>query len=230
MRRARNVSDNGERLMDFKLAEIGEGIYEAELIRWLVKPGDNVRRSQGLMEVMTDKATMEVPSPFAGIIESRAVEEGKQLKVGQLILQFAAADHKSEGEKERGKEGEKSAAANRRRENAAIQAVDGKKQKLDGANALEGPKERSGDSVKKKVALLPKAAPSVRLMARKLGIDLEHLRGSGPDGRILIEDLTSRLRPQLTEEDATAVPRSSLHSLTPSPDFGKPGTPRQLHS
>src|SRR5260370_29780009 len=218
MRRARNVSDNGERLMDFKLAEIGEGIYEAELIRWLVKPGDNVRRSQGLMEVMTDKATMEVPSPFAGIIESRAVEEGKQLKVGQLILQFAAADHKSEGEKERGKEGEKSDAANRRRENTAIQAVDGKKQKLDGANALDGPKERSGDSVKKKVALLPKAAPSVRLMARKLGIDLEHLRRSGPDGRIFIADLIYRLRPHPPHEATPTFFRSSPHSPTPPHD------------
>ena len=47
--------------MDFRLPELGEGIYEAELIRWLVKPGDGIRRGQGLMEVMTDKATMEVP-------------------------------------------------------------------------------------------------------------------------------------------------------------------------
>ena len=55
--------------MDFKLPELGEGVYEAELVAWLVKPGDPVKRGQNLMEVLTDKATMEVPSPFAGTID-----------------------------------------------------------------------------------------------------------------------------------------------------------------
>lgn len=214
--------------MDFKLPELGEGIYEAELIRWLVKPGDSVRRSQGLMEVMTDKATMEVPSPFAGIIESLAVEEGKQLKVGQLILQYAGADQQNEKGKGRGGEEEKADVETGRRDEKAIQPVDGKKQKSDGANAFNGPKVRSGDTVKKSIALLPKAAPSVRFMARKLGIDLEHLRGSGPEGRILIEDLTTRMRPQSTEEDATVVARTSPRPVTPSQDFGKPGTRLKL--
>ncbi len=54
--------------MDFSLPQLGEGIYEAELVRWLVKPGDTVKRGQPLVEVMTDKATMEVPAPFAGSI------------------------------------------------------------------------------------------------------------------------------------------------------------------
>ena len=54
--------------MDFALPELGEGVYEAELVRWLVQPGDTVRRGQPLLEVLTDKATMEVPSPFAGKI------------------------------------------------------------------------------------------------------------------------------------------------------------------
>src|SRR5438445_12426791 len=86
--------------MDFQLPELGEGIYEAELVRWLVKPGDMIRRGQGLMEVLTDKATMEVPSPFAGAIDSLAAEEGRQLKVGEVILTYKSADQKSEGEKE----------------------------------------------------------------------------------------------------------------------------------
>ena len=54
--------------MDFQLPELGEGVYEAELVRWLVTAGDAVKRGQNLMEVMTDKATMEVPSPFAGTV------------------------------------------------------------------------------------------------------------------------------------------------------------------
>jgi pyruvate dehydrogenase E2 component (dihydrolipoamide acetyltransferase)/2-oxoisovalerate dehydrogenase E2 component (dihydrolipoyl transacylase) len=213
--------------MDFKLPELGEGIYEAELIRWLVKPGDSVRRSQGLMEVMTDKATMEVPSPFTGIIDSLTAEEGNQLKVGQLILRYSVADRTSERDKRRVGGGEKIDPAVLRREESAIPAVDGKKQKVEAASALNGPREHSGIEAKKGVALLPKAAPSVRLMARKLGVDLEHLRGSGPDGRILIEDLASRLRSQSAEEVATAAPRSS--PITPTQDFGKPGTRLKLH-
>src|SRR5258708_16009944 len=90
--------------MDFKLPELGEGIYEAELIRWLVKPGQSVRGGQGLMEVMTDKATMEVPSPFAGTIESLTVEEGRQLKVGETVLTYSRTHQKTEGAKRRGGE------------------------------------------------------------------------------------------------------------------------------
>ena len=56
--------------MDFNVPELGEGVYEAEFVAWLVKPGDTVKRGQSLMEVMTDKATMEVPSPFAGTISA----------------------------------------------------------------------------------------------------------------------------------------------------------------
>ena len=63
--------------MDFHLPELGEGVYEAELVRWLVKPGDAVKRGQTLMEVMTDKATMEVPAPFAGTITELRAEPGQ---------------------------------------------------------------------------------------------------------------------------------------------------------
>src|SRR5262245_57239321 len=74
--------------MDFALPEIGEGVYEAELVRWLVQPGDSVKRGQSLVEVLTDKATMEVPAPFAGKITSVVGEPGARLKVGQVILSF----------------------------------------------------------------------------------------------------------------------------------------------
>src|SRR3954464_5117290 len=74
--------------MDFALPELGEGLYEAELVRWLVQPGDTVKRGQPLLEVMTDKATMEVPAPFAGKVTSVNGEPGSKLTVGQSILTF----------------------------------------------------------------------------------------------------------------------------------------------
>ncbi len=75
--------------MDFALPEIGEGVYEAELVAWLVKPGDTVKRGQNLLEVMTDKATMEVPAPFSGSITTLRAEPGQKIKVGDVVLSYA---------------------------------------------------------------------------------------------------------------------------------------------
>src|SRR6266851_4231178 len=78
--------------MEFRLPELGEGVYEAELVSWLVKPGDAVKRGQGLLEVLTDKATMEVPAPFAGTIDALRAEPGRQIKVGEVVLTFTPAE------------------------------------------------------------------------------------------------------------------------------------------
>src|ERR1041385_1079891 len=77
--------------MDFQLPELGEGVYEAELTAWLVKPGDTVKRGQTLLEVMTDKATMEVPSPFVGTVTELKAEPGSKIKVGEIILSSSGA-------------------------------------------------------------------------------------------------------------------------------------------
>src|SRR5262245_13750421 len=77
--------------MDFALPEIGEGVYEAELVSWLVKPGDAVKRGQNLAEVLTDKATMEVPSPFIGTVTALHARPGQMVKVGDVLLSYTAA-------------------------------------------------------------------------------------------------------------------------------------------
>src|SRR5438309_11575489 len=74
--------------MDFQLPELGEGVYEAELVAWKVQPGDVVKRGQILMEALTDKATMEVPAPFTGTIEQLKAKTGDQIKVGQTVLTY----------------------------------------------------------------------------------------------------------------------------------------------
>jgi 2-oxoisovalerate dehydrogenase E2 component (dihydrolipoyl transacylase) len=75
---------------DFRIPELGEGVYEAEFVSWLVKVGQTVKRGQPLMEVLTDKATMEVPSPFAGTIAFLNAEPGQKVKVGEVILTYTA--------------------------------------------------------------------------------------------------------------------------------------------
>ena len=62
--------------MDFQVPELGEGVYEAELVEWRVQPGDAVRRGDALAEVLTDKATMELPSPFVGTISALSAKPG----------------------------------------------------------------------------------------------------------------------------------------------------------
>src|SRR5262249_7418097 len=152
--------------MDFRLPELGEGVYEAELVSWLVQPGASVKRGQGLLEVLTDKATMEVPAPFAGTIEALKVEPGQPGKVGDVLLTYAPIRRPTP-------ERRAAAAENARPAPASREAV---------RRDSNGPAR--GD-------LPVKAAPSVRSMARKLGIDLARVHGSGPEGRILIDDLTS---------------------------------------
>ncbi len=76
--------------MDFPLPPVGEGLLEVELVRWLVRPGDAIARGQAMAEVMSDKASMEVPSPFAGTITELNATPGTKVKVGQVILSYNA--------------------------------------------------------------------------------------------------------------------------------------------
>ena len=184
--------------MDFALPEIGEGVYEAELIRWLVAPGATVKRGQALADVMTDKATMELPSPFAGSITALRAQPGQMIKVGQVLLAYESASKLAAEPRPLG-----SGSPNRSL-TVAAQTV---------TTAPNGPLRAEA------VGRLPvKAAPSVRQMARKLGIDLSVIPGSGPEGRILLEDLTLRM-PSDSQGESAAMKRAEIVA-----DYGKPGT------
>ncbi len=179
--------------MDFALPEIGEGVYEAELVRWLVKPGDVVKRGQPLLELMTDKATMEVPAPNAGIVGTLLAQVGQPVKVGQVVLRFA---------------GRRSACAGRAKPVAAVPASSEPLARNTGSVVRNGERQH----------LPVKAAPSVRLLARQLGVDLARVAGSGPDGRVLVDDLRAFVRPTVAE---TVVKRAVADT---QPDYGRAGT------
>jgi pyruvate dehydrogenase E2 component (dihydrolipoamide acetyltransferase)/2-oxoisovalerate dehydrogenase E2 component (dihydrolipoyl transacylase) len=180
--------------MDFPLPQLGEGVYEAELVRWLVRPGDAVRRGQSLLEVMTDKATMEVPAPFAGTIIAFNGEPGERLKVGETILSYTPA--------------------------GSVETVAAKKAEVavgSSAPAATAPAPATTTAAANgRPSGGPVAAPSVRHFARKLGIDLARVRGSGPGGRILLDDLTSHVNRAPGEKSPKKEPLVL--------DFGVPGT------
>ena len=174
--------------MDFHLPPVGEGLIEVELVRWLVRPGDEVSRGQGLMEVMSDKATMEVPAPFAGTIGDLRATPGTKVQVGQTVLAFTPAG-----------------------EHALVPASTNGAAKEPAAVAKPAATHTNGVSSGDR---LPPAAPSVRLLARKLNIDLARIRGSGPHGRILLDDLT----PFFKTAPAAAATKA------PKSDYGTPGS------
>jgi pyruvate dehydrogenase E2 component (dihydrolipoamide acetyltransferase)/2-oxoisovalerate dehydrogenase E2 component (dihydrolipoyl transacylase) len=192
--------------MDFHLPQLGEGVYEAEMIRWLVAVGDAVRHGQGLMEVMTDKATMEVPAPFAGTVTELRVQPGATVKVGDLILSYNPAGIVPE---------EIDAPPP-----PAIHRPEGHEPHptTDGLAAGSNGHPSDGDQPEPVPAgATVKASPSVRILARKLGIDLKSIRGSGPGGRVLVEDLNL---PAATTGGVQHIPVAVAARL----EYGTPGT------
>ncbi len=177
--------------MDFPLPPVGEGLLEVELLRWLVKPGDAVARGQPLLEVMSDKATMEVPSPFAGTVTATLGTPGEKLTVGDVVLRYQTAGAVTV------RNGEPEASA------TGVPLRVGDARKTPGADASGSP--------------IVAAAPSLRLLARKLGIDLATVRGSGPGGRVLLDDLTPKVAGRNGDAPKAKPP-------TPAFDFGTPGT------
>ena len=184
--------------MDFSLPQLGEGVYEAEIVRWLVKIGDTVKRGQSLVEVMTDKATMEVPAPFAGTITAMKGETGQRLKVGDPFLSFTSTGA-VEPAPAVSKKAEPIVATT---SNAAIPATM--------MSNGRSPAQTLPTSI-------PVAAPSVRQLARQMGLDLRQVRGTGPAGRILIADLASHMNRSPNQSAAKK-------DLAPPFDFGVPGT------
>src|SRR5262249_8446621 len=192
-------------------------VYEAELVAWQVKPGDTVKRGQNLMEVLTDKATMEVPSPFAGTITTLQAEPGKQMKIGDVVLAYTPSGgdggtrKRSEAETAKQSDTPSKKKAETAREAATAQPNGGAL--ASGAMATGGSRSPLA-TASQHVA----AAPSVRYMARKLGIDLTQVRGSGPQGRVLLDDLPARI------QASGPSPRDVARALEPRPDYGTAGT------
>ncbi|MHB8861646.1 MAG: dihydrolipoamide acetyltransferase family protein [Pirellulaceae bacterium] len=189
--------------MDYRLPELGEGVYEADFVEWRVRPGQEVTRGESLAEVTTDKALMELPAPFAGRIDSMTVEAGQTIEVGQVILHYTPAQGEPEEElipnATASSDSQPHGEAVRRR-GASVRAV------------------QSGDGEERASEIVP-AAPAVRRVAQALGIDLRDISPSGPAGRVLIDDLTAYVRSSQDREH-TSRPQSTRSNAM---DLGTPG-------
>jgi pyruvate dehydrogenase E2 component (dihydrolipoamide acetyltransferase) len=156
---------------EFKFPDIGEGLTEGEIVRWLVKEGDEIKEGQPLVEVETDKALAEIPSPRTGVILKLLAKEKEIVKVGQVIVIF-------------GEKGE------------SITVPPPKPKSVGVVGELEeAPEEAPAAEVRAdavKLALVSPhamATPAVRALAKELGVGIDKVRGTGPEGRVLEKDV-----------------------------------------
>jgi pyruvate dehydrogenase E2 component (dihydrolipoamide acetyltransferase) len=150
-------------MQEFKLPDLGEGMHEAEIRRWLVKAGDTVKLDQPMLEVETDKAVVEIPAPFAGRVAEIRVPEGKVAQLGTVLVTFDTGT------------GTSTATATAPIVAGAVASV----------QAPTNAAVASGAATHSRVL----AAPAVRKRAFELGIALEQVPPSHPSGRVTMEDV-----------------------------------------
>ena len=155
----------------FKMPDLGEGTVDAEIVAWHTKPGDAVTEDQLIVEVMTDKAAVEVPAPVSGRVVSITGAPGDKVAVGSPLIVFDVGD---------------GAQANGGAARSAGNAPGAQAIALPPARPASAPPARSGRVM---------ASPANRRRAREAGIDLSTVAGSGPGGRIVRGDLESAASP-----------------------------------
>ena len=157
--------------LEFRFPDVGEGIAQGEIVRWLVAQGDEVRADQPLVEVETDKAVVEIPAPRGGTILRLPVAAGETIQVGEILAVIGEAD------------GAEAGVAPQPEAASVVGRLD--------AKTLELPPEPaavdSGNGATDNGRIL--AIPSVRKLARDLGVNLSRVTPSGPRGRIRREDV-----------------------------------------
>ncbi|MFO7685621.1 MAG: dihydrolipoamide acetyltransferase family protein [Desulfobacterales bacterium] len=216
----------------FKLPDLGEGIHEGEVIAVLVETGDDVKEGDPILEVETDKASVEIPSPFTGTVQAIKVKAGDVVKVGDLLMTFSDAEvNETEAEKSR-QEPDRKAAGEARQKAPPVKgtkAADpvGKDDRQPKRDLSAGTKESSQGPVP--------ASPATRRLARELGVDLRQVTPSGPGGLVTAEDVRVFAKSETQGEKAPEPPPEGIEPIQavgapPSelPDFTKWGTVERL--
>ncbi|WP_205395190.1 dihydrolipoamide acetyltransferase family protein [Vibrio tetraodonis] len=158
-------------MRSFLLPDLGEGLAESEIVQWHVNVGDMVKLDQIILTVETAKAVVDVPAPYSGKIVSRHGEEGDVINIGSLLLEI-----EEEGATESSKEKQKDAAT-------VVGNVSNQTHKVDVDDFWIGASRNADDDSP------ITAMPSARLLAKKLGVDLLKIKGSGHDGMITDADI-----------------------------------------
>jgi pyruvate dehydrogenase E2 component (dihydrolipoamide acetyltransferase) len=210
------VSDREQRR--FLLPDLGEGLTEAEIVAWHVEAGDEVELNQVLVEVETEKAVVELPSPYAGTVVELLAAPGETVAVGAPLV---AIDAPGAGPTEPDTTAADPADPAVADGAAAVEAVAGRPEERVSVLVGYGPNEAAPSRRRRRrgshpeppangpshprTAGRPMAAPPVRFMARQEGVDLGEVEGHGPGGIITREDLAAHLAGATTLPDATSL-------------------------
>ncbi len=184
---------------EFKLPDLGEGLTEGEILKWLVKPGDPLEEGQIFVQVETDKAVVDIPSPRKGVVLKVGAKEGEVVQVGRVLLVI-------------GEPGEKIEEAKPVEQPRAHPPSVGVVGELE-----EAPEEKEPEVSRKPAAPQPipapppkegpiLAVPMVRKLAQELKVDLKRVQGSGPQGRITKEDVIKASKEKPTPEKEPEKP------------------------
>lgn len=170
------TASGGKGIFEFKLPDIGEGIHEGEIVKWFIKPGDQVEEDQAIFEVQNDKSVEEITSPVDGTVKDILVGEGTVATVGQVLVTFEGDFEGSESS------------------SAAPVATEAKEAAPETASATATPAGGNGvPSAQKDPNGLVIAMPSVRKYAREKGVNIREVAGSGKNNRILKADIDAYL-------------------------------------
>ncbi|HXT69137.1 MAG TPA: 2-oxo acid dehydrogenase subunit E2 [Vicinamibacterales bacterium] len=213
---------------ELKLPELGENVEKGDVVRVLVKAGDVIKKDQPVVELETDKATIEVPSDVDGTVTDVKVKPGDRVKVGQVILMVdaaAAAAAPKEAAKPSAVATPPPASAPSAPSPSASSTAPAQSKPaavVDIASARPArvePAQIAGTPAGANVA----ASPSVRRYARELGVDLSQVPGSGPGGRIGQDDVTAFVKRVMTGTGGAPRTGGAAVAHAPLPDFSKWG-------
>ncbi len=215
---------------EFRLPELGENIAAGDVLKVLVSPGDWISKDQPVLELETDKATIEVPAPSSGTVMAVHVKEGQKLQVGGLIItieEVAGAKAGKKGEPAQATaEAKKSAATTQPAQASGPPKLGDKAAKAAAIPLAPAPPaptpapSRPQTEPKVSRAAAP-ATPSVRRLARELGVEIDSVTGTGPGGRINEEDVKAYVKALMSRQ--TAAEPTSAPTAIPLPDFSKWG-------
>jgi pyruvate dehydrogenase E2 component (dihydrolipoamide acetyltransferase) len=209
-------------MQEFKVPELGENVEQGDVTRVLVKVGDTISREQPVVELETDKATIEVPSSVAGVVKEIKVKAGDKVKVGAVIL--TVDDNGAGGSNAESAPASEPAKAVEPRQAEPSKAEQKPEQKVISMPRRESPPPdaapepprpavaaKAPEPARKAAEARPSgtpaapASPSVRRLAREIGVDINEVHGSGPGGRISDGDIKEHARRILSSVPSTSL-------------------------
>ena len=193
---------------EFKLPDLGEGVAEGEIVAWKVKEGDKVGEDQPLVEVMTDKATVEIPSPRSGTIAKIHYKPGQVVPVGTIIVAI-----------EEGQAAAKPAAA------APAPAAPAHGHPAPTAHATAAPTAKAAAAPARAADEKVLATPATRKLARDLGLELGAIPGTGPRGRVTRDDVRTAATPAAPAPVAALERPAPARPSTPAVEAETPAAP-----